>query len=327
MSSALEMHLHSLTKFFEKGVEEVRANRPGRLWIVKNDGTKVERDAAALDAEYWAQLLRMVRNRAGLLLPPEKDPRVGTLLPGGHRLQLNMRNHVHGSNLAATIRLKHERAFGLADYELSDARFVQPGEFDASGGDGSAISDDPAERLRQAVERRENVLVAGGTGSGKTALLNALLTLVDERDRVLTVEDVPEVDTGRFVDCVRFTPILGDSEERVEYRQLMDDVVRHSPDRLLVGECRIDNTWLVLRALNVGHSGFLGTIHANNTRMALEAVLTNVRLAPEAQGLPRADVEAVIHQNLDLVVHIEKRANGRRGVAGLLDLKKERLAS
>lgn len=297
----LQELLPVLYRYFGRDVEEIRANRPGYLLIAKCTNEVVEVAAPELSREWWWNLLSVLihlekRNKAVAAIP-----RVSTMLEGRHRLQLNMGAHVP-AGVACTIRLEHARDWTLGDYGASKAQI---------------------DRIKRAVVGRENIIISGGTGTGKTAFANALLRMVDQWDRTLVVEDAAELKCDHLRDMVRLRPPGEDNAEEVSYSALMNDAVRHSPTRLLVGELRMDNTWLVVKALNVGSEGFIGTIHANNSNLVMEAIVTNVLAS--GIGIPRETVETIVGGVVTLLIHIRKdHDSGRRYLDELRDIAAER---
>jgi Flp pilus assembly CpaF family ATPase len=298
----LDHHLEPLAKFFSVDVEEIQATKFGHLWLWKVGGVKTGVKVPELTREWWFDLLSILAHRQDRTQDVEENPRVSVMLDQGHRVQLNMGNHVWGSGLSAVIRLKHPRLYKLADYNPTKTQLA---------------------RLEKAVRDKDNILISGGPGAGKTGFANALCERIDEHERVVVIEDAPELDLGHIENQARFKPTLEDSKEKVTYLDLMNDVVRSTPERLMVGELRLDNTWLVLRALNVGQDGFIGTIHANTPEDAFEAIEVNVLLA--GVQVDRRTLESVLHKKFDLVVQIRKDPKtGKRFLSDMRDLRAER---
>jgi pilus assembly protein CpaF len=171
--------------------------------------------------------------------------------------------------------------------------------------------------LAESVRSRRNILVSGGTGSGKTTMLNALATFIDPAERVVLIEETSEV---RIVleNLVEFEARREQpGRPAVTIRDLLRATLRHRPDRILVGEVRGGEAFDLLQALNTGHSGTLSTIHANSAKLAISRFITCV--LQSGVELPYRAIRSNIADALDLVLHVERR-NRRRYVAELLRL-------
>lgn len=169
--------------------------------------------------------------------------------------------------------------------------------------------------LRTAIDARQNILISGGTGTGKTTLLNALTAFLPPSDRVVLIEDTAELqlDAANLVrfEARREQPGL----PAVSIRDLLRATLRHRPDRILVGEVRGGEAFDLLQALNTGHSGTLSTIHANSADQALSRFTSCV--LQSGVDLPYAAIRYGIAECVQVLVHLERRA-GRRVVTGLV---------
>jgi pilus assembly protein CpaF len=183
------------------------------------------------------------------------------------------------------------------------------------------LSEEQAMALSAAVRDDLNILISGGTGTGKTTLLNALAATIPAEDRVVLIEETSEIkldlpNVVRF-EARRATIPLGQETltPAVPISELVRATLRHRPDRIILGEVRGGEAADLLQALNTGHRGSLSTIHANTADQALTR-LAHCALAANT-GLPLAAVEYAVHRVVDLVVHLE-RQNGNRVVSCIL---------
>jgi pilus assembly protein CpaF len=169
--------------------------------------------------------------------------------------------------------------------------------------------------VRAAIENNENVLISGGTSTGKTTLLNALAAFLPPKDRVVLIEDTAELQIDR-PNLVRFEARREHGDlPAVTIRDLLRATLRHRPDRIIVGEVRGGEAFDLLQALNTGHSGTLSTIHANSAEQALARFSSCV--VQSGIELPYQAVRYQIADAIDLVLHLGRDA-GRRVVSELI---------
>lgn len=173
--------------------------------------------------------------------------------------------------------------------------------------------------LMEAMAARKNIFLSGSTGSGKTSLLSALLAEVPFHERIISLEDIAEIKTSHphFL-AMEGRPPNQEGEGRIELRRLLREALRMRPDRIVVGECRGAEALDLLLALNSGHHGSLGTIHANSPRDALQRLETLALLAGENLGTQA--LQNLILGGLQIVVQLG-RVNGRRRVTSVAEVK------
>jgi pilus assembly protein CpaF len=173
--------------------------------------------------------------------------------------------------------------------------------------------------LEAAVSERRSVLVSGGTGSGKTTLLNALSAFVSPAERVVTIEDAAELRLQQpHVVRLESRPAGVEGRGEVTIRDLLRNALRMRPDRIVIGEVRGPEALDLLTALNTGHDGALSTVHANSPADALRRIETLALMA--GVGLPHEAIAEQVRRGVDLVVHLERRADGSRRVAEIAEV-------
>jgi pilus assembly protein CpaF len=186
------------------------------------------------------------------------------------------------------------------------------------------ISQAVAGQLRSAVAQQENILISGGTGTGKTTLLNALAVLVPDTDRIVVIEETAEIHLQKpnllRLEARRAQAPLGSELPLppVSISDLVRATLRHRPDRILVGEVRGPEAFDLLQALNTGHLGSLSTIHANSAEQALMRLAHCVLTANV--GLPHHGIREAIALAINLVVHLA-RVDGLRRVTGVVRVR------
>jgi pilus assembly protein CpaF len=172
--------------------------------------------------------------------------------------------------------------------------------------------------LEDAVVKRQNILISGGTGTGKTTLLNLLANFIPDDERILVIEDTAEIQINS-ANLVRFEARREqDGLPAVSIRDLLKASLRHRPDRILLGEIRGAEAFDLLQLLNTGHSGTLSTVHANSAIQALSR-FTSCVLQSNVE-LPYRAIKSNIADSLNLLVHVERRP-GRRFVSEVLRME------
>ena len=173
--------------------------------------------------------------------------------------------------------------------------------------------------LEVAVGERRSLLVSGGTGSGKTTLLNALSSFVAAEERVVTIEDAAELRLQQpHVVRLESRPTSVEGRGEVTIRDLLRNALRMRPDRIVIGEVRGPEALDLLTALNTGHRGALSTVHANSPADALRRLETLALMA--GVGLPHAAIREQLGRGFELVVHLERLADGRRVVTEIAEV-------
>jgi pilus assembly protein CpaF len=270
---------------------DVCVNEDGRVFV-EAAGSNTMLELAGI-APTQGQLRHAVNTIARMLARREADetnPILNARLPDGSRVAAMLPPVTEG--IVLTVRKFRPNWFTLAELVAN-----------------ATLSSSLCDELHEAVERRQNILISGPTGSGKTTLVKALLDLIPQHERVLLIEDTAELPLERS-NAVRFT-----AREGVSIRELLKASLRHRPDRIVVGEVRDGAAYDLLQALNTGHAGSISTLHASSATHALNRL---ARLALQADtGLPFASIQSEIGDAIQYVAHIERRGS-RREVTELI---------
>jgi type IV secretion system protein VirB11 len=296
-------------------VTDIYVNRPGELWIESLGGGIERQFDPALDE---ATLVRLARQVAALSHQgvSREHPLLSAILPDGSRVQVMAPPATRGP-LALAIRKQVAPNLALADYAAAGA-FAGAGT--GTLRESSALpahvlelvqKGDLATALAEAVRARLNILVSGGTSSGKTTFLNALLREVPRDERLILIEDTAElhVEHENSIGLIAVRGSLG--EASVSANDLVSASLRMRPDRIILGELRGVEALAFLRAINSGHPGSMTTIHADSPEAAVEQL---VLLALEAgTALNRDDVRHYVTKTIDVFVQLG-RNNGVRGI-------------
>jgi pilus assembly protein CpaF len=273
----------------EPGVTDVLVNGPDQVWIDRGGGL-IRTDVRFADDDAVRRLAVRLAAQAGRRLD-DAAPWVDVGLPDGTRLHAVL-SPVSGSGTCLSLRVLRRSAHSLDDL---DALRTLPGEAGAL--------------LRALVAARTAFLVTGGTGSGKTTLLSALLGEVDPAERIVVCEDAAEL-TPAHPHVVRLLtrPPNVEGVGQVTLRDLVRQALRMRPDRLVVGEVRGSEVTDLLAALNTGHDGGCGTLHANRP----SEVPARLEALGVAAGLGRTAVHSQAAAALSVVVHLRRTPAGRR---------------
>lgn len=280
-------------------VTDVLVNGPDSVWIDR--GTGLERSSVRFRDEAGVRRLAQRLAASANRRLDEATPYVDARLPDGSRLHAIL-PPVAPRGTCISLRIPRRRAFALTD-------LVELGTIPAAG----------APWLAALVSARAAFLVSGGTGSGKTTLLSALLSIAHPAERVLIVEDSGELDPDHdHVVRLEVRPVNVEGTGYVSMRDLVRQALRMRPDRLVVGEVRGAEVVDLLAALNTGHEGGCGTVHANSAA----DVPARLEALALAAGLGRDALHSQVSAGLDAVVHIERDSSGTRRVAGIHTLRR-----
>jgi type IV secretion system protein VirB11 len=294
-------------------VTDVYINRPRELWVETNRGAIERHDAADLDEATLARLSRQIAaiSHQGI---SREHPLLSATLPDGARVQIVVPPATRG-DVAIAIRKHVARDMSLDDYVSADAFAELRYNSGASRSDDDIIdarlqSGDIVGALRSAVCARKNILISGGTSTGKTTFLNALLREIAREERLILIEDTPElhVPHENMVGLLAARGALG--EAQVDADDLVAASLRMRPDRIILGELRGPEAFAFLRAVNAGHPGSMTTVHADSAERAIEQIVLLV-LRTGTQ-LSRDDVRHYVRTTIDLYVQLDRTAGKRR---------------
>ncbi len=175
------------------------------------------------------------------------------------------------------------------------------------------------ELLQAAVKSRLNVIVAGGTGAGKTTMLNALSAFISPRERVVTIEDAAELQLKQpHLARLETRPPNLEGEGAIRQRQLLINSLRMRPDRIIIGECRGEEALDMLQAMNTGHDGSMTTVHANSPRDVISRL--EVMVTQGGVNMPLSSIRQQIAAAVDLIVQIARLSDGARRVTSITEI-------
>jgi pilus assembly protein CpaF len=283
----------------DPSVTEIMVNGYDQVYIERT-GVIQETDASFLDDAHLLRIIDRIVSQVGRRVD-ESSPMVDARLPDGSRVNAIISPlALRGPSL--TIRKFAQDALTLES-------LVELGTMTPQG----------ADFLAQCVRGKLNLLISGGTGTGKTTLLNAVSQYVPSSERIVTVEDAAELRLQqRHVVPLESRPPNVEGEGEVRIRDLVRNALRMRPDRIIVGEVRGAETLDMLQAMNTGHDGSLTTIHANSARDALHRLEMLVLMA--GVELPVKAIREQIAGGFDLLVHISRLVDGSRRITQITEI-------
>ncbi len=250
-----------------------------------------------------AHLLRIInRIVAGIgRRVDESSPMVDARLPDGSRVNIAIRPIAVDGPLVS-IRKFSEKPFSMD--RLLEVGTLRPQMNDV---------------LKAAVQGRISMLISGGTGSGKTTLLNALSNYIPHGERLITIEDAAELQLQQpHVGRLETRPSNTEGKGEVRQRDLVKNALRMRPDRIIIGECRGDEAFDMLQAMNTGHEGSLTTVHANNPRDALKRLEQMVSMA--GMTMPAGSIRSQIASAIKVVIQLQRLPDGKRRVISISEI-------
>lgn len=277
----------------DPSISEVMVNAPNEVYY-ERDGMIYESDAHFHDADHIMRIVDRILAPLGRRVD-EASPFVDARLPDGSRVNVIIPPLIPRSPTVTVRKFRPDK------YTMEDLV--------ANGTLTQAL----AEFLENCVRLRLNTIISGGTGTGKTTLLNALSSFIPERERIITIEDPVELKLQqRHVISSEARPPNIEGRNEVTQRDLFRNSLRMRPDRIIVGEARGAEAFDMLQAMNTGHEGSLTTVHANSPRDALWRIENMVLLA--GLELPVRAIREQVSSALHLVIHVARFPDGRRRV-------------
>lgn len=298
-------------------VTDIYVNRPHEVWVESLGGATERYELPELSSGALRQLARQIAATTSQGVNRE-HPLLAASLPDGSRVQIVLPPATRG-DIAIAIRKHVVAELSLEDYErtgsfkrtnVRDLRDEPP---------RSRFREEAAQTkdvLRRAVVDRKNILIAGGTSSGKTTFLNALLREIPRQERLILIEDTPELvlTHPNSVGLIAARSQLG--EAQVDAEDLLIASLRMRPDRIILGEMRGKEAVTFLRAVNTGHPGSISTIHADSPRRAIDQLALLVLKA--GTNLSWDDVTRYITRSVDYIVQLKRSSSGARVIDEVL---------
>lgn len=302
-TSSLEEALEPLSRFYnDKSCVELRMVKPGEVILEKRGYGKERKTVKELDENRLEFICKTLANSSGLTFSADSKPKLSCILPEGkHRFEALIGDSVR-TGLSLAIRCKHP---------------FEP-TWEQIGADETVVK-----YLKNAIDTSKNIIISGATNTGKTTLLNKMLTFLPDDRRVVAAEDTPELHIDRFWDGVG---LIAEREEvkgsaMVDWRQLYDHCMRITPDHILFGEISTQNSFGALAALNSGITGFMCTIHAESAK---QAITRKFEQNIQWSGQNMSNVAEYMGELVDVVIQIKRTNTGYRQITEIFEPRNDR---
>jgi pilus assembly protein CpaF len=284
----------------DRSVTEIMVNSDSPIYV-ERDGLLERTESRFVSQEHLRRVIERIVSQVGRRID-ESSPMVDARLPDGSRVNAVI------PPLAVDGPVLTVRKFAREPFQVADLI-----------GFGT-LTPETAALLSACVVGRLNVLVTGGTGTGKTTLLNVLSGFIPDNERVVTIEDAVELQLHQHhVVRLESRPANIEGKGQVAIRDLVRNALRMRPDRIIVGEVRGGEALDMLQAMNTGHEGSLSTVHANSPRDALARLETMVLMA--GIDLPTRAIREQVASAVDLIVHVARLRDGSRRVTDITEIE------
>lgn len=313
----LDSFLAPLAPYLERhDLTDIWINRPGEIWIETLGGGIARVEEPGLDAALLERLARQIAAYSSQGIS-RSAPLLAATLPDGSRVQIaappsTREGHAFAfrRHVSANLKLSDwEDADSFSNLETREVSALSNRKLVPLGGR------EAADCLRNAVQSRKNILVSGSTSSGKTTFLNSLLAEVPDSERLILIEDTPELHLTHQ-NAVSLIAARGEeSEAQISAEDLLIAALRMRPDRIILGELRGSEAFTFLRAVNTGHPGSMTTIHADTPARAVEQLA--LLILQSGSRLSREDVRHYVTESVDVFIQLERR-NDKRSVSQIL---------
>lgn len=311
---ALNNYLKPLNDYFsQEGVTEIMINRPSEIWVEKFG--KAERfNMPFFDFNQCKELALLIAQSTNQIINEERPLLSGTL-PNGYRVQIVMPPACEGKSICFAIRKPSVMQWTLDDYEKM--KLFETGVVaEKNAKDDETLRQLLKENklkdfLKYAVIAKKNIIISGGTSTGKTTFTNAVLRAIPTEERLITIEDAREIVLNEHPNKIHLLVSKGGQGlSKVTTQELVEACLRLRPERIIVGELRGSEAFSFLRAINTGHPGSISTLHADTPDMAIEQLKLMVMQA--GLGMPPSEIKDYIKQVVDVIVQLKRDKDGNR---------------
>jgi type IV secretion system protein VirB11 len=315
--TALDTYLTPLRRFFaDPKVSEISINKPGEIWV-EVGGDMTHYDIPEFDLDHLKALGRLVAQSTEQKIS-EETPLLSATLPEGYRIQVVFPPACEASTVAMSIRKQTIMNLDLEQYEAIGAfqntivrKELNPVDLKLRALlNAGAVKD----FITQAIQAKKNIIISGGTSTGKTTFLNAALKVISPHERIITCEDAREIMIPHIPNRVHLIASKGgQGRAQATMQDLIEACLRLRPDRLMLGELRGKEAFSFLRAVNTGHPGSISTLHADTPELALEQLILMIMQA--GLGITREQIKSYVENVINIIIQLKRGARGMRYVS------------
>jgi type IV secretion system protein VirB11 len=321
MHVALKSYLEPLEAIFAKeGVNEIAINKPKEAWIEAN-GELYKEDVPDFTFKHLEGLAQLIAESTEQRISSE-NPLLSATLPNGFRVQIVIPPACESGHVILSIRKPSVARWSLDDYEKMGAfkqTITGKAEIDQEILELMDLIKNGKikEFLKTAVLKKKNLVISGGTSTGKTTFANAILSEIPKNERLITAEDAREINLSGHPNRVHLLASKGgQGVSKVTIQELIEACLRLRPDRIIVGELRGAEAYSFLRAINTGHPGSISTLHADTPLMAIEQLKLMVMQA--GLQISAQEIKSYIINVVDVIIQLKRAEGGRRFVSEIL---------
>jgi type IV secretion system protein VirB11 len=316
--TALQTFLEPLQALFaEEGIQEISINQPGEVWVEKYGDMRCDK-IPQLTLDHLRSLTHLIAQSTSQNISEEK-PLLSATLPGGYRIQIVFPPACADGGIAMSIRKQANIVMSLEDYasrgafdQTKTAQNVADPLDELLG--GLYAQGKVKEFISHAVKGKKNIIISGGTSTGKTTFMNAALGEIPSAERIITVEDAREVQIDHIPNRVHLMVSKGgQGRAKVTTQELIEACLRLRPDRIIVGELRGAEAFSYLRAVNTGHPGSIATVHADSPMLAIEQLILMIMQAD--LGITRDQIKSYVESVIQVIIQLKRGEKGRRYVS------------
>jgi type IV secretion system protein VirB11 len=315
--TALNTYLLPLKSYLEQPkVSEISINKPGEIWV-EIGGDMVRHAVPELDLEHLKSLGRLVAQSTEQKIS-EETPLLSATLPEGFRIQVVFPPACEASTIAMSIRKQTVLDLDLEQYEAIGAfqnTIVRKGSnaLDVKLR-GLLNAGAVKEFIIEAIRGKKNIIISGGTSTGKTTFFNAALKVVPSTERIITCEDAREIIIPHLPNHVHLIASKGgQGRAQITMQDLIEASLRLRPDRLMLGELRGKEAFSFMRAVNTGHPGSISTLHADTPELAIEQLILMIMQA--GLGITREQIKSYVENVINVIIQLKRGPHGMRYVS------------
>ena len=315
--TALDTYLAPLKKFFVMPtVSEISINFPKEAWI-EIGGDMTRHEIPEFDLEHLKSLGRLVAQATEQKIS-EETPLLSATLPTGYRIQVVFPPACEPNTVGISIRKQTIMNLDLDQYEAIGAfqSTIVRKEENPVDKKLRALLDagNVKEFIVQAILAKKNIIISGGTSTGKTTFLNAALKVIPPNERIITCEDAREIMIPHVPNRLHLLASRGgQGRAKVDMQDIIEACLRLRPDRLMLGELRGKEAFSFMRAVNTGHPGSISTLHADTPQLAIEQLILMIMQA--GLGITRDQIKSYVDNVINVIIQLKRGPRGMRYVS------------